>query len=160
MNVFLGIRIFSHVGCLFQDLMKCLRLCTRLEHVQPKRQKEKEKVAEYIRTHVACIELCVTSWQSQATSGSQNARERVLSLEKVTASRDYTWLTFILWSSPNARDKIHGADVIGSINHVIFLINRFSRLVSLPTSAIFVLGTRESVSHFLEFSRITTISEM
>ena len=29
-----------------------------------------------------------------------------------------------------------------STNHVVFLANRFLRLISLPTSAIFVLGTR------------------
>ena len=122
-----------------------------------KRKKKWQSTYAPMLRVLSCVSL---AGKAKATSGSQNARERVLSLEKVTASRDYTWLTFILWSSPNARDKIHGADVIGSINHVIFLINRFSRLVSLPTSAIFVLGTRESVSHFLEFSRITTISEM
>ena len=40
----------------------------------------KKKVVEYIRPHVTCIELCVTSWQSQAVSGSENVRARVLSL--------------------------------------------------------------------------------
>ena len=35
----------------------------------------KKKGAEYISTHVTRIELCVTSWQSQAVSGSQNVRE-------------------------------------------------------------------------------------
>ena len=49
------------------------------------------------------------------------------------------------------------ADVVESINHVTFLTNRFSRLISLPTSTIFVSGTSESVSYFLEFSCITAI---
>ena len=45
---------------LFWDLTKCLKLCARLEQVQPKSRTGKKKVAEYIRTHDACIELCVT----------------------------------------------------------------------------------------------------
>ena len=32
------------------------------------------------------------------------------------------------------------ADVVVSTNHVTFLTNMFPRLISLPTSAIFVLG--------------------
>ena len=43
--------------------------------------------------------------------------------------------------APNARDKIKVTDVVVSTNHVTFLTNRFLRLISLPTSAIFVLGT-------------------
>ena len=110
----------------------------------------KKKVAEYIRTYVACIELCVTSWQSQAISGSQKVREggreRECCLWKskgkregtVIVSREYIWLILVMWSAPNARDKIKVADVFECINHVTFLTNRFSRLVSLPTSVIFV----------------------
>ena len=67
-----------------------------------------------------------------------------------------------------AWDKIKGVDIVGSINHVTFLTNRFSKLTSLLTSrfskltsllmsTIFVLGTSESVSYFLEFSCITAI---
>ena len=44
-------------------------------------------------------------------------------------------------SAPNARDEIKGADVVVSTNHVTFLANRFPRLISLPTSAIFISGT-------------------
>ena len=44
-------------------------------------------------------------------------------------------------SAPNAWDKIKVADVVVSTNHVTFLTNRFLRLISLPTSAIFVSGT-------------------
>ena len=67
------------VVCTFRDLTKCLRPGTRLEQILPK----KKKVIEYIQTHVMCIELCVTSWQSQAVSGSQKVRERVI------GSREY-----------------------------------------------------------------------
>ena len=41
-------------------------------------EQESKKVAEYIRTHVTRIELSVTSWQSQAISGSQNVRGGVM----------------------------------------------------------------------------------
>ena len=37
--------------------------------------------------------------------------------------------------------KIKVADVVVSTHHVTFLTNRFPRLISLPTSAIFVSGT-------------------
>ena len=46
-----------------------------------------------------------------------------------------------MWSAPNARDTIEDADIVVSTNHVTFLTNRFSRLISLPTSTIFVSGT-------------------
>ena len=48
-----------------------------------------------------------------------------------------------MWLAPNAQDKIKGVDVVVSTNHVTFLTNRFSRLISLPTSTIFVLGTSD-----------------
>ena len=44
-------------------------------------------------------------------------------------------------SVPNVRDEIKVADVVVSTNHVIFLTNRLPRLISLPTSAIFISGT-------------------
>ena len=113
----------------------------------------KKKVEEYIRTHIACIELCVTSWQSQAVSGSQNVREWVI------VSREYIWLILIMWSAPNVRDKIKGADVVVSTNHLIFLTNRFSKLISLPTST-FVSRTSESVCYFPELSRTTAIPKI
>ena len=56
-----------------------------------------------------------------------------------------------------ARDKIKGADVVGSVNHVTSLTNRFPKLFSLPTSTIFVSETSDSGSYFLEFSCITGI---
>ena len=46
-----------------------------------------------------------------------------------------------MWSAPNALDKIKVAYVVVNANHVTFLTNRFPRLISLPTSAIFVSGT-------------------
>ena len=48
--------------------------------------------------------------------------------------------------APNARDKIKVADVVVSTNHVTFLTNRFPRLISLPTSTIFVLGTSNNTA--------------
>ena len=56
-----------------------------------------------------------------------------------------------------ARDKIKSVDVVGSINHVTFMTNKFPKLISLPISTIFVSGASESVSYFLEFSCITAI---
>ena len=58
------------------------------------------------------------------------------------------------------QDKIKGVDVDGSINPVTFLTNRFSRLISLPMSTIFVLGTSEFVSYFLEFSCISHLKNI
>ena len=51
-----------------------------------------------------------------------------------------------------AWDKIKSADVVGGINQGNFLTNGFLKLISLSTSTIFVSGTSESVSYFLEFS--------
>ena len=55
------------------------------------------------------------------------------------------------------QDKIKGADVVGSRNHVTSLTNKFPKLISLPTSTIFVSGTSKSVFYFLEFSCTTAI---
>ena len=49
-----------------------------------------------------------------------------------------------------ARDKIKGASLVGSINHLTFLTNRFSKLISLLTFTIFVSGASKSVSYFQE----------
>ena len=46
-----------------------------------------------------------------------------------------------------AQDKI----VAESVNHVTLLTNRYPKLISLPTSIIFVSGTSESVSIFYNF---------
>ena len=80
----------------------------------------KKKVAEYIRTHVACIELCVTKAKASCLWKLKCKREWVI------VSREYIWLILVMWSAPNARDKIKGADVVGSIDHVTFLTNRFT----------------------------------
>ena len=109
----------------------------------------KKKVTECIRSHVTCTELCLTNRQGQAVSGSWNEdRERKSAVsgsqnvrEGVTASHKYIWRILLMWSASNVRDKIKGDDVVMSTNHVTFLTNRFSRLISLPTSTIFVSGT-------------------
>ena len=111
----------------------------------------KEKVADYIRTHVACIELCVTSWQSQVVSGSQSVREWVI------VRRKYICQILVMWSAPNARDELKGAVVAESINYVTFLTNRCSRLINIPPFTIFVSGTSESVSYILELPWTTAI---
>ena len=60
-------------------------------------------------------------------------------------------------SAPNAQDKIKVADIIVSINHAIFLTNRFPRLISLPTSAIFVLGT-SGITAILKYRSVNPIN--
>ena len=72
------------VVCLFRDLTKFLRLCSRLEKKNSRKGRTgKKKVAEFIRTHVTRIELCLTQWQGQAVSGSRNKeRERESCLRK------------------------------------------------------------------------------
>ena len=59
-------------------------------------------------------------------------------------------------SAPNARDKIKVADVVVSTNHVTFMTNRFSRLISLPTSAIFVSGT-SGITAILKYRSVNPI---
>ena len=44
-------------------------------------------------------------------------------------------------SSSNAQDKIKVAYKVVSRNHMIFMTNSFPRLISLPTSTNFILGT-------------------
>ena len=39
-----------------------------------------------------------------------------------------------MWSAPNVRGKIKDVDVVVSPNHVAFLTNGFSRLISFSTS--------------------------
>ena len=45
-------------------------------------------------------------------------------------------------SATNAWNKIKVVDIVVSTNHVTFLTNRFPRLISILTSALFVSGTR------------------
>ena len=62
-----------------------------------------------------------------------------------------------MWSAPNARNKIKFADVVVSTNPVIFLANRFSRLISLPTSTIFVPGA-SGITAILKYRSVNPIS--
>ena len=91
-----------------------LSLAVKMERM---REREREREREY------------------AVSGSQNVRERVL------GRREYVSAILVMRSAPNARDKIKVADVVMSTNHLTFLANRFPKLISLPTSTIFVSGT-------------------
>ena len=59
-------------------------------------------------------------------------------------------------SAPNVLDKIKFEDVVVSTNHVTFLTNRFSRLISLPTSAIFVSGT-SGITAILKYRSVNPI---
>ena len=60
-------------------------------------------------------------------------------------------------SAPNARDKIKIADVVMNTNHVTFLTIRFPRLISLPTSAIFVSGT-SGITAILKYRNVNPIN--
>ena len=59
-------------------------------------------------------------------------------------------------SAPNAQDKVKVADLIVSTNHVTFLGNRLPRLISLPTSAIFVSGT-SAITAILKYRSVNPI---
>ena len=144
------------VVCLFWDLTKCLRPCIRLEQVQPKRQNRKGKGLR-VYTYPCSMYWAVCHWLAKP-----------ICLWKSKCKRMCYWKSTVYIVNPChligskhtvyfARDKIKGADVVGSINHVTLLTNRFLKLISLPTSNIFVSGTNESVSYFLEFSCITSI---
>ena len=50
-----------------------------------------------------------------------------------------------------ARNKIKGTDIVRSTNNVTSLTNRFPKLISLPTSTVFVSGKSESGFYFLDF---------
>ena len=52
--------------------------------------------------------------------------------------------------------KIKVADVVVSTNHVTFRTIRFPRLISLPTSAIFVLGT-SGITAILKYRGVNPI---
>ena len=54
------------------------------------------------------------------------------------------------------RDKIEVADVVVSTNHVVFLANRFQRLISLSISAIFVSGT-SGITAILKYRSVNPI---
>ena len=52
--------------------------------------------------------------------------------------------------------QIEVAVVVVSTNHVVFLANRSPRLISLPTSAIFVSGT-SGITAILKYRSVNTI---
>ena len=60
-----------------------------------------------------------------------------------------------MWSASNVCDRIKGADVVVSTNHVTFLTNRFPGLISLPTSTIFVSS---GIMAILKYRSINPIS--
>ena len=60
-------------------------------------------------------------------------------------------------SAPKSRDKIKVADVVVITNHVTFPTNRFPRLITLPTSAIFVSGT-SGITAILKYRSVNPIS--
>ena len=75
LSMYFGRRVFSYSFVSFgiwRNVWGCARDWNKSSR---KGRKGKKKVAEYIRTYVACIELCVSSWQSQTVSRSQNGRE-------------------------------------------------------------------------------------
>ena len=85
-----------------------------------------------------------------AVSVSENVKEQVL------GRREYIQVILVMRSAPNAQDKIKGADVVVSTNNVIFLSNRFPRLISLLTSAIFVSGT-SGITPILKYMSVNPI---
>ena len=55
------------------------------------------------------------------------------------------------------QDKIEVADGVVSTNQVVFLANMLPRLISLPTSAIFVSGTSD-ITAILKYRSVNPIS--
>ena len=62
-----------------------------------------------------------------------------------------------MWSAPNAWDKIKVENVVVSTNLVTFQTNRLTRLISLPTSTIFVSGT-SGIEAILKYRSVNPIS--
>ena len=113
---------------------------------------EEKKVAE-------CIHLRrVDCWKSKC----KRERVCVLSLE-VKMDRMSSWKTRAYVGNPchavgsKCAGQNQSADVVVSTNHVTFLTNRFPRLISLPTSAIFVSGTR-GITAILKYRSVNPIS--
>ena len=125
-------------------LTECLRLCARLEQVQPERQNRKEK-SHRVCTHVAWFELCVTLGKAKLFLEDKIWEKELLEVVSV-----YNYFLSCDRLQMH-RIKSKDADVVESINQVTFLTNRFSKLISLSTSTMFVLGMSESISNFLEF---------
>ena len=119
-------------------------------------------------SHTIHVPIVCFFWNYVSLSGIQNVRENESCLCKSKCKRASYWklrvyrvkLCHVIGSKRIvyfARDKIKGVDIVGSINHVTSLTNRFPKLINLPTSTIFVSETSESVSYFQEFSCITII---
>ena len=77
--------------------------------------------------------------------------EREWVLEDENIYRNYCHVV----GSKNA-GQIEVAVVVVSTNHVVFLANRSPRLISLPTSAIFVSGT-SGITAILKYRSVNTI---
>ena len=144
------------VVCLFWDLTKCLRPCVRLEQVQPKGQNKKDEGCR-VYMHPCCMYWAVCYSLAKPSYHWKSKRKRM----SYWMLRVYIANPCHVISSKHtvyfACNKTKGADIVGSINHMTSLTNRFLKLISLPTSTIFVSGISESVSYFLKFSCITTI---
>ena len=100
--------------------------------------------------------------EESVDSVSRNGRVRVFSLE-VTMKREWVLEDESIYTQSlscsrlqKTRDKIEVVDVVVSTNHVVFLANRFPRLISLPTSAIFVSGT-SGITAILEYRSVNPI---
>ena len=89
-------------------------------------------------------------------------RERVCCLCKSKFKRMSSWKTRIYIGNPcytvgsKCARQNKGTDVVVSTNHVKFLTNRLLRLISLPTSAIFVLET-SGITTILKYISINPI---
>ena len=140
---------------LFRGLTKFLRLCSRLEEKAEQERKRFQNVYIFVGL----------------TAGSQNVRERICAVsgshngenERVCAislskkcKRMSSWKMRVYIGTPIAWDKIKVADVVVSTNHEIFLTYRFPRLISLPTSNIFVSGT-SGIMAILEYRNVNHI---
>ena len=80
--------------------------------------------------------LCKSQCKICFVSVSRNGKEWVF------IRQEYIYRKFLSSNRlQNRGKKIKVAEVVVSTNHVTFLTNRFPRLISLPTSAIFVSGT-------------------
>ena len=120
------------------------------------KQNMRRKKSHTVHMAIVCFWSCVS------LAGIRNVRENESCLWKLKCKRASYWKFRVYIVKPChvigskntvyfAQDKIKGADVVGSINLVTFLTNRFPKLISLPTSTIFVSGTSESGSYFRNF---------
>ena len=143
---------------LFLVLLKSLRWYEGFRQID----RTWEEKPHTIHTPIVCF------WSYMSLAGIQNVRDNGSCLWASKCKKANYWKSrvyivnhcHVIVSKHTlyfARDKIKGADVVGSINHVTSLTNRFSKLISLPASTIFVSESSKSVSYFLEFSFITVI---